>query len=497
MLRNLTNLTTEEKVLSTLAGLTALPIRSCKVLRDPIYGLSRGVCAVELHSTSEASQLFTMLSSCNPVFSIDNNEVALNYGRKPPMQMPGSLPLGGMMMGPSGMPVSTSGGTLYHQTKNSAASAALAAAQWTNQSNNAGNSSSVSHVTVNGVQYKVFPPPDTSKYQHEPTSGYYYDPSTGFYYDANTHYYYNPTTLKYCYWDAAHSTYLPAPDGSDTSEAAPKDNSKKAAQDASGRNAGDKAKSDKKDSKKSNKTDESDTATTEGGDKVKVARKVAKDMERWARALNQKKEPAAKFQPAFIETEPADSSASPPTSTSSGSRLTSGGGIDTSKSNNKNNNPFAGKINSFVVGGSLSSVPKAPNNSIVEAINATDPAHSSQRLASDNPVQSSSPSPPPAPPTRHQSDTATHDDDSPGLTPTGNSRTRSADIEVMIAGELEQRISWDTLACLLCKRKFASKEQLEKHAAMSDLHKVTSQSQLLIMPITSSLIDLELHRFLN
>ena len=31
---------------------------------------------------------------------------------------------------------------------------------------------------------------------------------------------------------------------------------------------------------------------------------------------------------------------------------------------------------------------------------------------------------------------------------------------------------WQQLACLLCKRKFGTKEQLLKHQALSDLHKV-------------------------
>ena len=33
-------------------------------------------------------------------------------------------------------------------------------------------------------------------------------------------------------------------------------------------------------------------------------------------------------------------------------------------------------------------------------------------------------------------------------------------------------IDWQQLVCLLCKRKFGSKEQLVKHQQLSDLHKV-------------------------
>ncbi len=35
-------------------------------------------------------------------------------------------------------------------------------------------------------------------------------------------------------------------------------------------------------------------------------------------------------------------------------------------------------------------------------------------------------------------------------------------------------IDWKHMACLLCKRKFASKEMLLKHQQFSELHKVTN-----------------------
>ena len=33
-------------------------------------------------------------------------------------------------------------------------------------------------------------------------------------------------------------------------------------------------------------------------------------------------------------------------------------------------------------------------------------------------------------------------------------------------------IDWNNMACLLCKRKFSSKEMLLKHIQLSELHKV-------------------------
>merc|ERR1740128_1261769 len=105
-------------------------------------------------------------------------------------------------------------------------------------------------VSVNGVEYKKFKTPDVSSYQYDETSGYYYDPVSTLYYDANSQYYFNSKTSKFCYWDAQHETFLPAPEGEDKSD-------------------------DKKIVSK---------------DKVKTAKRIQKDMEKWAKTLNQRKD---------------------------------------------------------------------------------------------------------------------------------------------------------------------------------------------------------------
>ena len=98
--------------------------------------------------------------------------------------------------------------------------------------------------------------PDVSTYTYDEGSGYYYDSVTQYYYDAKSQYYYDSKTKQYVYWCPEHRTYLPAPEESKT-----------------GAEAGDKKKEDKK-------------------DKVKTAKRIAKDMEKWAKTLNQKKDAA-------------------------------------------------------------------------------------------------------------------------------------------------------------------------------------------------------------
>ena len=94
----------------------------------------------------------------------------------------------------------------------SAASAALAAAQWTNQTasgSSAPVSDSLGYVSVNGVSYQKFPKPDPSNYQLESSSGFYYDSSTRLYYDPKSTYYFNSVTQQYLYWSDEYQTYLP------------------------------------------------------------------------------------------------------------------------------------------------------------------------------------------------------------------------------------------------------------------------------------------------
>ncbi|XP_076329057.1 RNA-binding protein 5-like isoform X2 [Tachypleus tridentatus] len=318
LFRNLDVLTTEEKVLSVLGELTSLPIKSLGIVKDPLTNTSRGFCLVELHSISEATQLHDMLLSMNGQFYIDNRQVNVTYARK-------------------------SVNAVHSAASANAASVALAAAQWTNRAepglassgqgdpyqqgyekyqvdyssyyqshygvysadseavasgdvqaqvtqqvklgdtkqNTVQGTATISKgpqgatgtksqvnlgsVVVDGVTYAKYPVPDTSSYQYDETSGYYYDPVTALYYDPNSQYYYNAESQQFVYWDGEKQTYLPAPtQTSNTHETL----------------GGTETESTKDDKSRYKQ------------DKVRIAKKIAKDMERWAKTLNQKKENA-------------------------------------------------------------------------------------------------------------------------------------------------------------------------------------------------------------
>lgn len=134
--------------------------------------------------------------------------------------------------------------------------------------------------------FPILAVPDVSTYHYDESSGFYYDPSTGLYYDPNSQYYYNSHTQQFLYWDAESFSYQPAKSNlpipgslhvSSASTAIP-ELAHTTITSVTTINSQDPKDDDKKKDTKQ--------------DKVKVAKKIAKDMERWAKTLNQKKENA-------------------------------------------------------------------------------------------------------------------------------------------------------------------------------------------------------------
>lgn len=298
--RGLDALTTEEGLVKGLTqafrSAQLAPIKNVAVVRDDL-NTSRGFGFVEFHSVSASTNVLDSLNKMDPPLEVDGKQLLINYAKNTfnttmayiqQQQAQGQYYDGSYYQGQyydpttgqyydysqyyaqqAGAAVSgaDSAAAKAENSTNSAAAVAQAAIQAAQAAKN--YHKNVHHkvqeapahetVTVNGVEYPVYPPPDTSTYQYEETSGYYYDPLTQLYYDANSQYYYNSTTGGYMYWDAERSTYLPAPTG-----------------DEGGRGDG----QDKKDSKEEKKDKE----------KVKIAKKIAKDMEKWAKSLNAQKE---------------------------------------------------------------------------------------------------------------------------------------------------------------------------------------------------------------
>lgn len=233
ILRNLSAAATADQILTLVSSLTNAPIRSIRFPKDPVYQMPRGVCYLELHTSADSIQLMASISAMDTSFLTESAPLIINYAKR-----------------------SSASTVTTNAVSTNAASVALAAAQWTNQTSSsspAPSSNSLGLVSVNGVTYNKFPKPDPSTFQLESSSGFYYDSTTRLYYDPKSTYYFNSVTQQYLYWSDEYETYLP-PEQPAASSAAPDANSK------------------------AEKTP----------DKVKSAKKIAKDMEKWAKTLNQK-----------------------------------------------------------------------------------------------------------------------------------------------------------------------------------------------------------------
>lgn len=212
----------------------------------------------------------------------------------------------------------------------------------------------------------------------------YYDSATGLYYDPNTQYHYNSETGLYCYYDATQQAYISVDqDGNPVSTA------------------------------QSNVAGASKGAKSKKGDKKSIsAKKIAKDMERWAKSVNAAKSAQQQQLQAVIHQE-REASSSVVTSAAPESDSSA---LSLSKIK-RTGVPLASALQVTEDMPSL-------NSQMVETLEAAaaPPAHRVPLGADMNPA---------------------HTD-------------------------------WDQLACLLCKRKFNSKEMLVKHQQFSDLHKVST-----------------------
>lgn len=312
MLRNLDALTTEDTIMSVLSNVIEEHVKKISAVaigRDPLTSTSRGICYLGTESTVDALSIFGALNNLSPPLSIDGKTVILSYCKynmgdtkhlysepENNFSSSASVPTNYTLNDVDSLAEYSANKyaknaaeyqhyfnyykhyftqqinagnsiTLQQENQMDAANAAAAVAQSAIQQLQANKTFfDTTHMSVpNGTDGKRYPIPDVTKYTYEKSSGYYYDASTGLYYDQNSQYYWNSVIQKYLYWDREKLTYVLAPSNYDqTGVAQPP----------------------------AEEPQQSITKKTkpEKQDKVKVAKKIAKDMERWAKTLNQKKD---------------------------------------------------------------------------------------------------------------------------------------------------------------------------------------------------------------
>ncbi|XP_049794341.1 RNA-binding protein 5-like isoform X1 [Schistocerca nitens] len=475
LLRNLDVLSTEEAVLGAIKGLSSTAIRSIRMGRDPLTNTSRGVCYIELNSVLDSVQLHGALQGR---LTVDGRKALVSYCKLPSQQHedrrqaqaaglaaygPEDIPrlaeysasmyatspqehaayvayytqyyeaqVGAASQSAtvSAPPSSVAGGATQTQTDsvNAAAAVALSAIQQVQaareikkqvegpagkaEGGRKGSATVASlaagtlptsiqgapampYVAAGSTTLPRYAVPDVATYRYDETSGYYYDSSTGLYYDAGSQYYYNPQTQQFLYWDAERQTYVPTPvQGAAASGVAATAGATTTEESGAG------GKDDPNKKSKDNKQD-----------KVKVAKKIAKDMERWAKTLNQKKD-----------------------------------------------NPQATAVATSAVALGKSVGAADAGYAILERKERSLDAQVSQFVA-----RMGEEGPGPASPAATGG---------PGglVAAYGGGSESDDDIDDVLQEE-RLHTDWTKLACLLCKRQFPSKETLQRHNQLSDLHR--------------------------
>jgi RNA-binding protein 5/10 len=433
ILRGLDGLTTEDNIITAFANLTAIPLKNVRVIRDHLTGVSNGYAFVELPSLKESQELMEQLERMSTPVEVDGKALLVNYAKNT-----FSTAITTLEQSHAGA-ANTSHDYSQHSyydynayyyssqpaadSKNAAevAQAAIMHSQQKKQKNTvvSGQSTVLSSgpvihkpaqtaaasatqsvtVPMGANEYGQFPVPDVSTYQYDTTSGYYYDPFTGLYYDSNSTYYYNTQTQQFLYWDGERHMYVPAPSGENTTAAETQ--------------------------KKEDDTDKKRPASPDK--KVKIAKRIVKDMEKWAKKLNAQKEqikeetkPVAVAQPII---DPATVSATASATADAGFSL-----LEKTVYNRRS--------------GEGAGWPAKDSTATAAAASSS----ASLFTKSDSPQQ---------PATSSEADAG-------GSSSSGG-----------IGGSMsvEELIDWNKMACLLCRRAFPSKEVLLKHQQMSDLHK--------------------------
>ncbi|XP_037024190.1 RNA-binding protein 5-like isoform X3 [Bradysia coprophila] len=348
MLRNLDVLTNEEGVLTVMQEVVpSLVSKISKILicKDPLTCTSRGICYLSFENLVDSMSFHNALKAIEPALNIEDREVLVSYcvdsENKQINKSVASKPSHS-----DGPTVSSYSNTHQYtladvprlaeysasvyasnsaehdhyykyytdyyiaqitnghynnlptmgETANSGAAVAMSAIQRKQKQQNK-VSSSQAPVTQpiqipTGLDNKKYPAPDVFQYQYDESSGFYYDSSTGLYYDSSSQYYYNGESGAYLYWNAEKSTYTIAATTPSTPAEATKSTSgqsKNSDQNTSNQTTG-------VPTAVSDLMNDSTTKASEDRkkdpkqDKVKVAKKIVKDMEKWAKQLNQKKD---------------------------------------------------------------------------------------------------------------------------------------------------------------------------------------------------------------
>lgn len=304
LFRRLDALTTEEKILDAMKECCTKQvldsIAGITIGRETLTGASKCLAYINFNSIADSTAAYTELMGLKYPLVIDNREVLISYCNEPAKHPKHISNIDYATYYAQTAAFSTNARSMSEADRVNAAAAvaqsaitAAQARQWTPMAATTFVSSAGQNATAKslptGDGKTTYSAPDVRTFLYDETSGYYYDPGTGLYYDGKTQYFFNNQSNQYMYWDSSTSTYILATQQKQNTEQPKLPNPPEATvQNTIVKEPEEKKKKDKE-------------------DKVKVAKKIAKDMERWARTLNQKKEIAKSN---FVQEQVLDTSAS-------------------------------------------------------------------------------------------------------------------------------------------------------------------------------------------
>nr|XP_039262930.1 RNA-binding protein 5-like [Styela clava] len=432
--------TTVPTIRASFEYITHFKIVDIRLVKDK-FGVPRGFCFVQWETVDECSQVLEYLKTATPKFNIDGKQVVLDYSQpRQPEPQASSTSANAAAAAIEAAKWSRVGGAKPDTNGNKSETAMSQVAKAQKEAAPPKKSTTPTQLPMPGMPGQMwqqnmvwqamanmqaqmqrpqrYPTPDISKYVYEEKSGYHYDTSTGLYYNANTRYYYNSFSGIYLYWDQKSHTYIPVSSEMQAAQTKAADEKKK-------ENINKEAKS-------------------------KTAKKIAKDMERWAKAQNKKKE-------------------------------------ETKKLLEENTNASKKESSTGDIGFSLleKKVSEEERRATIKDTFSSDMFKSPGMKNSMGEVMS------PLVMANHSSSSI------PGLSSYGagsDSDDEEPQQQLSIEEQIKQMTDWNKMACLLCRRAFLSKEGLEKHQKQSDLHRqnveafrsknksASSQGQMLEQP---------------
>lgn len=438
LVHGLDALTTESGLMQAFSRVTDIGIKNIYVVRDETNTMSLGYGFVELYSKRDGEDLMGTISFLKSPFEVDGKAIIVDYSRDsftnimaslnhPPTDAAPGLGYEHRSFSDADQSYSqqqqqqqfsvydNTASTLFEENDITQSTISQAAVQLlkaakckrddrpasyslsdVNTSKNNAQSSAAAaaadvhssgfHATANSSnEYAHLVPPDTGRFVFDDATGYYIDPLTNLYYDAGTQYFYDANASCFLYWDPERQSYLHASSSQDedTNESG---------------NAASSEQTSKEEEKKK--------------EKEQTAKKIAKDMEKWAKTQNLQKDHGGFKKPMAPIGLPTTTKTKPSAAADVGFNVLSKAKFTIELSKQKENKKLP---------------PPAP---VLPGLIASYGS-----------------------------------DDSDGE---GEEENPALDAERVV----EERLTdWNKLTCLLCRRMFPTTDILQKHQQFSDLHK--------------------------